>query len=94
MSDFMPVNRILETEMVLTFYHPVPTHELHILIVPKRKVSSLLDMKNEQLLYEIVKAAQHLVEELQLEKSGYSLTVNGGQYQDVGQLHFHLVSDG
>jgi diadenosine tetraphosphate (Ap4A) HIT family hydrolase len=62
--------------------------------VPKGKVRSLLEMKDGQMLYEIVKAAQHLVEELQLEKRGYSLTVNGGQYQDVRQLHFHLVSDG
>jgi histidine triad (HIT) family protein len=94
MTDFMPANKILETETVLAFHHPVPTHEVHILIVPKRKVRSLLEMKDGQMLHEIVKAAQHLVEELQLEKRGYSLTVNGGQYQDVRQLHFHLVSDG
>ena len=94
MSDFMPVNKILETEDVLAFYHPVPTHDLHILIVPKRKVRSLLELKDEQLLAEIVTTAQQLVEDLQLEKRGYSLLVNGGQYQDVNQLHFHLISDG
>ena len=94
MTDFMPVNKILETEEVLAFYHPVPTHDLHILIVPKSKVSSLMEMKDEKLLSEIVMAAQSLVKELQLEKRGYSLLVNGGQYQDVGQLHFHLISDG
>jgi len=41
MTDLMPVNKILETEMVLAFYHPVPTHDLHILIVPKRKVGAI-----------------------------------------------------
>lgn len=94
MTDFMPINKILETEKVLAFYHPAPTHELHILIVPKRKVRSLLEMKDEKLLFEIVTTSQRLVEMLQLEGKGYSLIVNGGQYQDVGQLHFHLVSDG
>jgi histidine triad (HIT) family protein len=94
MSDFMPVNKLLETENVLAFYHPAPAHDLHILIVPKRKVKSLMELKDEQLLAEIVQAAQQLVEELQLEKGGYSLLVNGGHYQDVNQLHFHLISDG
>jgi len=94
MTDFMPVNKILETEKVLAFYHPTPSHDLHILIVPKRKVSSLMELKDEQLLVEILHAAQQLVKELQLEKGGYSLLVNGGQYQDVNQLHFHLISDG
>lgn len=94
MTDFMPINKIYETEKVLAFYHPAPTHDLHILIAPKRKVRSLMALKDEQFLAEIVQAAQHLVEELQLEKRGYSLLVNGGQYQDVSQLHFHLISDG
>ena len=35
-----------------------------------------------------------LVAELQLEKRGYRLIANGGAYQDVPHLHFHLVSDG
>jgi len=94
MTDFMPVNKILETDMVLAFYHPVPTHDLHILIVPKRKVGSLMELQDEKILSEIVTTAQRLVEELQLEKRGYSLLVNGGPYQDVRQLHIHLISDG
>ena len=53
-----------------------------------------MELQDEQLLAEIVHAAQCLVIELQLEKEGYSLLVNGGQYQDVNQLHFHLISDG
>jgi diadenosine tetraphosphate (Ap4A) HIT family hydrolase len=34
---------------------------------------------------------QSLVEENQL--SAYRLIVNGGEYQDFPQLHFHLISD-
>jgi diadenosine tetraphosphate (Ap4A) HIT family hydrolase len=34
---------------------------------------------------------QSLVTEFQL--SAYRLVVNGGEYQDFPQLHFHLISE-
>jgi hypothetical protein len=34
------------------------------------------------------------VRELALEAKGFRLTVNGGAYQDVAQVHWHLISDG
>jgi diadenosine tetraphosphate (Ap4A) HIT family hydrolase len=33
-----------------------------------------------------------LVERFDLERRGYRLIINGGKYQEVPQLHFHLVS--
>jgi hypothetical protein len=35
----------------------------------------------------------NLVRRFDLARSGYRLIVNGGQAQDIPQLHFHLVSD-
>lgn len=37
---------------------------------------------------------QLLVHRYDLEEKGYRLIVNGGQYQEVPHLHFHLISDG
>jgi diadenosine tetraphosphate (Ap4A) HIT family hydrolase len=34
-----------------------------------------------------------LITEFKLEDSGYRLITNGGIYQDIPQLHFHLISD-
>ncbi|OGN93712.1 MAG: hypothetical protein A2Y88_10870 [Chloroflexi bacterium RBG_13_48_10] len=44
------------------------------------------------LLVEVVQMAQSLVEELKLSAEGYRLIVNGGKYQSLPRLHFHLVS--
>jgi diadenosine tetraphosphate (Ap4A) HIT family hydrolase len=33
-----------------------------------------------------------LNEDLNLEERGYRLIVNGGEYQEFPQLHFHLIS--
>jgi histidine triad (HIT) family protein len=94
MSSLLPVERLYESDAVLAFYHPRPAYPLHILIVPKRAVPNLLALSAQQagLLHEVIVAAQRLVMQLDLERRGYRLIVNGGPYQDVPQLHFHLVS--
>jgi len=94
MTALIPVNTIVETDLVIAFHHPQPAHAVHILIVPKRKVQSLLELRDNNLLSEIFVIARQLVEDMQLSKSGYRLLVNGGKYQEVRQLHFHLISDG
>ena len=95
LTPLLPVNRLYETETVIAFHHPRPSHTVHILIVPKRSIKTVLDIDESDmpLFRDVVLAAQHLVRELQLQETGYRLMVNGGKYQDVGQVHFHLVSE-
>jgi histidine triad (HIT) family protein len=94
LTALFPVDRLYETDAVLAFYHPRPAYPLHILIVPKRAIGSFLDLTEADtpVLTEVVAAAQHLVRELRLKEPGFRLMVNGGPYQDVGQIHFHLIS--
>jgi len=94
MSFAIPVKRICETEYLLAFYHPKPVYPVHILMVPKKAISSLLDLKTEDnaFLADVFHTAQSLVEELQLTEPGYRIILNGGEFQEVPQLHFHLVS--
>ena len=93
MSFVIPVHRLRETETLLAFHHPKPSHPVHILLVPKKSVSSLkeLDSKDSTFLSDLYSSVQSLVDEFQL--SAYRLVVNGGDYQDFPQLHFHLISD-
>ncbi len=44
-------------------------------------------------LLDLVQTVQSLVQELNLEPGGYRLITNGGAYQDIPHLHFHLVAD-
>lgn len=95
LSALLPVRKLYETSAFVAFYHPRPVHKIHILIVPKQGIGSLLDVGPDELplMQEVVVIAQRLVRELGLAGTGYRLMVNGGRYQDVPQLHFHLVSD-
>ncbi len=93
-SSVIPVRRLHETGTLVAFYHPTPSHPVHVLLVPKKAVGSLTDLTPADALFlaDLFDTVRRLVAELKLEEAGYRLIVNGGQYQDVPQLHFHLVS--
>jgi histidine triad (HIT) family protein len=93
MSFAIPVQRVRETKTLLAFYHPKPSYTFHVLLVPKKAVASLkeLDVNDSAFLIDLYSTVQSLVDEFHL--SAYRLIVNGGQYQDFPQLHFHLISE-
>jgi histidine triad (HIT) family protein len=93
MSFAIPVERLRETNTLLAFPHPSPVHPFHVILVPKQAVASLaeFDPAGTAFLADLFAAVQSLVAEFQL--PAYRLIVNGGEYQDFPQLHFHLVSD-
>lgn len=94
LSFLIPAKRLKETASLVAFVHPKPCYEVHILIVPKKALPSLMDVQDSDadFLADLVKTTQELVKELDLEQKGYRLIVNGGANQDIPQLHFHLVS--
>jgi histidine triad (HIT) family protein len=94
MSFIIPVDRLYETERVVAFHHPKPGYQTHILIVPKQNIPGILALTEAEtsIVGDVILATQHLVKELNLEPGGFSLLVNGGAYQDVQQVHWHLIS--
>jgi histidine triad (HIT) family protein len=92
MSFAIPVKRLRETETLLAFHHPKPSYPFHVLLLPKKAVTSLqeFDSTDTTFLIDLYSTVQNLVDEFHL--SAYRLIVNGGEYQDFPQLHFHLIS--
>lgn len=93
----LPVKRVATTPSITAFYHPKPAWETHILLVPKVGISSLvtLDRAQEPIILNILLLAHKLGQGLRGAKRGNGalcLIVNGGAYQDVGQVHFHLAA--
>ena len=54
-----------------------------------------MDLSEEDniLLFDLVRTIQLIVKRFSLEPGGYRLIVNGGNYQKIPQLHFHLISE-
>ena len=92
MSFAIPVKKLRETETLMAFHHPKPSYKFHVLLVPKKSVASLkdIDSTDTTFLFDLFSTVQGLVDEFNL--AAYRLIVNGGEYQDFPQLHFHLVS--
>ncbi|SRR5258708_5981055 len=82
----------LENESIIAFNSISPAAEVHILIVPKKHIESFEDMAQDEMnvLPEMAKAAQKLIEMKNIQK-GYKLVFNGGQYQSVKHMHWHLL---
>jgi histidine triad (HIT) family protein len=93
LSGILPVRRIVATELAVAFFHPRPTWSPHILLVPKRAIPSFVALRpdDEVIIADILRLAAEIVATRASPAAPYLLLVNGGAYQDVGQLHFHLT---
>jgi histidine triad (HIT) family protein len=94
MSRVLPVHRLYESQWLVAFKHPSPSYPVHILIVPKVELAGIetLGSEDADLLVDLFLSVQILVEKMALVKPGYRLIANGGRYQEIPHLHFHLVS--
>ena len=48
-SGKTPVDKVLETENVLAYHHTRPFWPVHIVVVPKQHVASVLELENDLL---------------------------------------------
>jgi len=64
-------------------------------MVPKMAIADLFELNqgNQGFLMDLFLCVQKLEHEFSLEECGYRLIVNGGEYQEFPQLHFHLISE-
>jgi histidine triad (HIT) family protein len=92
-AAWLPVKRLYLSDLVIAFAHPRPSYPVHILIVPRHAIRGLSELSDADapLLVEVLRAARHVARRLRLEERGYRLVVNGGGYQEVQQLHVHLI---
>jgi histidine triad (HIT) family protein len=99
-SGLLPVDRLYETDCLLAFRHPQPGYQTHILIVPKKAIADLPSLSAQgdifvnQFMIDLLSCVTRLVADYSLENQGYRLIANGGAYQDIPELHFHLISGG
>jgi histidine triad (HIT) family protein len=95
MNFLIQAEKIYESGTLLAFYHPQPSYPVHILIVPKKAIASLAEIRDEdqEFMRDLFRCIRILVNDLSLNEPGYRLISNGGKFQEIPQLHFHLVSE-
>ena len=86
----IPATIVYETKDVLVFRDIQPRAPVHVLLIPKKHISSMNEIQPEdgQLISSIHFAAVKVAKHLGVKETGYRLVNNCGR--DGGQLVFHL----
>jgi len=88
-------NVVYQNERVVAFRDISPKAPVHILIIPRKHVISVLDVEasDHALIGEIFQVAGRLAREQGIADSGFRVVVNSGADagQSVFHLHYHLI---
>ncbi|HKI79308.1 MAG TPA: histidine triad nucleotide-binding protein [Ignavibacteriaceae bacterium] len=95
-SKEIPADIVYESEMLLAFKDIKPQAPVHILIIPKTEIDKVTDLKRFEhagMLGEMFDAANKIAKKMGIEKDGFRLVFNCGNYggQEVNHLHMHLL---
>lgn len=92
MKKEVPAKYLHESKNLIAIPDINPAAEVHILIIPKEHISTFVDIKKEHknLMLEMVEVAQKFIKEKEIEKK-YKMIFNGGSFQLVPHLHWHLL---
>ncbi len=92
----IPASIVYENEKVLAFKDINPQAPIHILVVPKKEIPTVNDIKAEdrELIGEMYLAIGEITKELGVQEDGYRVITNCNQYggQEVFHLHFHIMA--
>ena len=85
-------NLVYEDSEIVAFPSIDPKAKVHILIVPKKHIETLEDIKDEDagLVGKMIIVARNLAKTKGIQKR-YKLAFNGGEYQQVKHIHLHLL---
>jgi histidine triad (HIT) family protein len=90
----IPARIEYEDDRCLAFHDVAPQAPVHVLVIPKRPITSLADVGDEDapLLGHLLAVAARLARQLGLSQ-GYRLVINCGRDggQTVDHLHVHLL---
>ncbi|MBI1763292.1 MAG: HIT domain-containing protein [Acidobacteria bacterium] len=92
LSGRTSIKKIHETEKVLAFHHTRPYWPVHLVVIPKKHISSLiaLEESDNAILLELIATIKQLAAQVVAEHGGARVLTNLGQYQDSKHLHFHI----
>lgn len=94
LSGRTPVSKVVETENVLAYHHTRPYWPLHIVVIPKRHIASLLALapEDEPLLLEMLAVIRRVAADVVAEHGACRVVTNLGDYQESKHLHWHIAA--
>ena len=96
LSGKITVSKVWEDERVLAFHHPTPQAEIHVVVIPKQHVASLLDPQalDGALLSSMLRAIQETARALGLDQTGFYVRANAAAPGVTPHMHWHIYGPG
>jgi histidine triad (HIT) family protein len=93
LSGRTPIQKVMETDNVLAFHHTRPFYPVHIVVIPKRHIGSLLTLEPEDqpVLLELIAVVRAVAEQMVATHGACRVLTNLGEYQDSKHLHWHVA---
>lgn len=92
----IPSNIVYEDDRVIAFYDVNPAAPIHILVVPKKHIETLLDVSEEDgdLISYIYKIINKIAKDEGFADNGFRVIANcgGDSGQEVKHIHFHVLA--
>lgn len=91
----IPTTKVYEDESVVAFNDLNPQAPIHILVIPKKHYSNVLDVeKNDNIISKIYNAINIISEQQGFKKDGFRVINNCGENagQTVMHMHFHIIA--
>ncbi len=92
----IPSEKVYEDEETIAFKDIQPAAPIHILVIPKKHIETLLDVKEEDshLIAHIYQVINKIAKDMEIDKEGFRVIVNCGKDsgQEVMHIHFHLLA--
>lgn len=94
LKGLVPLEKEYESENVLAYRHTHSHWPVHIVVVPKKHISSFTTLTKEEtpILLEIIEVLKILAAKVEKEHGAARILTNLGAYQDSKHLHFHINS--
>ena len=91
----IPSTKVYEDDEILAFRDINPLAPVHVLVIPKKHISSLnqLQPEDEAIVGRIYTVINKIAKQENISESGFRVVVNCGEDggQAVKHLHFHLL---
>ncbi len=88
----IPSSKVYEDENTLAFDDIHPMAPVHVIVIPKQHIPTLLDVKSEEegadIMNFLVKAVQEVARIKGISRKGFRLVINCNE--EGGQVVFHL----
>ena len=92
----IPAAIVLETDKTIAFRDIHPKAPVHVLVVPKEHIESLmaLEGRHAEAIADIHRAVQAVARQEKVDENGFRVVVNNGKDagQAVGHLHYHVLA--